>query len=41
MAGHFLNSRRASLMNLLVNDILFFNSAFKAKNEVLKVNPKI
>ena len=33
MAGHVLNTRRANLKRSSVNDILFFNCAFKAKNE--------
>ena len=38
--GHMVNSRRANLKSLSVNDILFFNSVLKAEKEVLKFNLK-
>jgi len=37
MAGHVVNSRRANLKSSSVNDILFFNSALKAKEEAPNV----
>jgi len=40
MAGHVFNSRRAKLKSSSVNDILFFNSAFKAKKD-FKVDQKV
>ena len=41
MAEHVINSRRANLKSLSVNDILFFNSAFKDKNKMFKVGRKV
>jgi len=40
MDGEVVNSRRANLKSLSVNDILFFNSVLKAEKEVLKFNLK-
>jgi len=37
-AGHVVNSRRTYLKRSSVNAVLFFNSAFKAKKEALKVD---
>jgi len=31
MSAHVMNSRRANFKSLSMNNILFFNSAFKAK----------
>jgi len=41
MAGPILNNRRAHLQSSSVNDILIFNSAFKAKNKAFKVDQKV
>ena len=40
MARYVVNSRRANVKSSSVNDILFFNSAFKAKNGALEVVQK-
>jgi len=41
MAGHVVNCRRANLKSSQVNDILFFNSTFKAKNEAFKADQNV
>jgi len=41
MAGHIVNNKRANLKGSSVNGMLFFNSAFKVKNEALKVDKKL
>ena len=41
MTGHVFNSRRTTLKSSSVNDILCFNSAFKAKNEAYKVDQNV
>jgi len=41
MDGHVVNSRRANLNSLSVNDMLFFNIALKAEKEVFKVDYEV
>jgi len=41
MALHVVNSRIAKIKSSSVNNTLSFNSAFKAKNEALKVDQNV